>query len=651
MYVRFIVDDRMIQSKFPSYNRLYNNQAIPETITSSSSAGAISSTNTANANNNDVSRIVYGSKKRSKFTDSIYTHGVWRDTSMTAMTRQKSRDNVQKKRRDDNINRINATFDQEVQHIRKLQNELAKRQQQMAHAVIEKYSALTIQTCVRGYNARNILFMLKNMRFICTYISFRYKYKKKLKSVRIIYNCYRRYIFVKTIYTTLKQVKCVRLLKRYFRKIIMKKKATLKRVMDSIKVSFTNEMLLISASRAMRKILIALQTDEDRCRSTLNKLVPYFRRKKRKEYMQQIGNSRMLLYVITNLSLHGSLRFDDSTPPSSAGTDLGCLDDSKDGTVATATTTIADTTTAVATELATTVDDNHNNSNNNKLVKRLEINVLNSSKKRNSNNKYTSLLISNSTCKYFRRSNDINHSLSRDIVEYLKTKVENHYHKLRHSTHSYEQVPTSPTNSRKFKGYNNTDAKEQIKFLQSNHINIDTDIPIPDIPSIISGPYRILTMYELVWFIQDILATCILHPTLLSGLIPDEVVVPLMGRKRVGKKKRYDGRRNQSALITSDAIKNMILHALKAPPPVITTTPIVQPPSQIKSPTGSVRNRRISHLDSTSPKSHTPNAVTSYHSAASKGKSSGEGPVGIVPVRPIETKSSKPLSRRASTGI
>jgi hypothetical protein len=125
----------MIQSKLDSYTKIHRN--IP-----------FSDITPGNNHNIQLEKSIKGLTNTSldrKFSSKIHQHGHWRDNSLQSETRKKIKDIEQKQKKKNHLDHLNSCFEKESENVKRIQNELIRKQHEMANVVIEKYSALTIQ--------------------------------------------------------------------------------------------------------------------------------------------------------------------------------------------------------------------------------------------------------------------------------------------------------------------------------------------------------------------------------------------------------------------------------------------------------------------------------------------------------------------------
>lgn len=171
-----------MESKLPSYSRTMH-KGKPIDIESSAPQENIS----------NIRDIMWGSHKNSSFSKKLLKHGMFYEKTMEAAERLKHSEETELRKRKEAISNACATFDDYVSSIRKIQKELAAKQKEMAFVAVQKYSALCIQTCFRGYSARKFVRRKFYGRLLCTFARFKRRFGRRVRSARIIQRCYRKY--------------------------------------------------------------------------------------------------------------------------------------------------------------------------------------------------------------------------------------------------------------------------------------------------------------------------------------------------------------------------------------------------------------------------------------------------------------------------
>ena len=67
----------------------------------------------------EFDRLINGARKSSRFTKQLHVCGMYQDTSMEAMTRAKTKERVERQRRERTIQRINSNFDVNFNYIKR----------------------------------------------------------------------------------------------------------------------------------------------------------------------------------------------------------------------------------------------------------------------------------------------------------------------------------------------------------------------------------------------------------------------------------------------------------------------------------------------------------------------------------------------------
>ena len=523
----------MINTRLPAYNQLFNKQNVPETtLFRGESESSSDSMRIFSSADDEASRIIYGSKMSYAFSRKIVTHGVWRDNSMAAMTRRKTKDQVNMKRRANQIDRINNNFNQEVEIIRKLQQDLTMKQKSMADIVIKKYSAIIIQSFYRRYKSRAVLHRLKCKRLVREWFYYRCVTKKRRHARMVIIKQYRNHKFRSTLDSLLYKIKSVRRLQRFFRNTLA--------IQDAKKIYYVKRMtrktvdniILLSSSRALRHIKALLKSDEDKIIVSITKLLVHYRRRKRREYLKS-NHGKLLIYILWNLSISGKWMVVTDKKTIISHSKPIRIDFSR---------------CIVVPEINSTTDSfskTENIKENRRGSARISLpGISDKSTLPGLNDTPFGLysLLSVTT-----RPNDVPHDANRDIMSYIKKKVNAKIlsaYNASHGVGSFRRgdrergrrvnVSMAPPPS--------AELSEVTKLIQEHDIDI-TKIPIPMLPSIITGGYNIRTFEECAWFIMDLLECCMQDNSLIDGVPPLDLVTPLIQQKRAREKSKV-GQKN-----------------------------------------------------------------------------------------------------------
>lgn len=523
----------MINTRMPAYNQLFNNQNVPESamVRGDSESSSDYSMRVLASVDDDANRIIYGSKMSYAFSRKIVTHGVWQDNSMAAMTRKRTKEQVNMKRRANQVERLNNNFNQEVEIIKKIQQDLILKQKSMADIVIKKYSAIMIQSFYRRYKSRVLLHKLKCRRFIKTWVYYRCVAKKRLRARKVIIKQYRNHKFRSTLDFLLYRIKCVRRLQRFFRNTLAIRSARKVYYVKIMTRKTVENIILLSSSRAVRHIKALLKSDEDKIMLSITKLLMHYRRRKRREYLKS-EHGKVLLYIFWNLSISGKWMV------------------------------VADKKTVMCNKKAVRIDYS-------RCIVMPEITSPKASFSKNETTKETrrgSARVSlpgisdrsnlpgltdipfglQSLLAATVRPNDVPHDISKDIMAYIKRKVNAKTLAAFNATHG---IGSFRRGERERGRRNNVsvappivEISETAKLIQEH--DIDTSkIPIPMLPSIITGSYNIKTFEECAWFILDLLECCMQDNSLIDGVPPLELITPLLQQKRT-KEKTKIGQKN-----------------------------------------------------------------------------------------------------------
>jgi hypothetical protein len=108
-----------------------------------------------------------------RFTDRIAKHGPWSDNTLTAATKQKSREKFKSIHRFDSMNKLVNEFNEQLELIKKSQLELATEQKRMAENALRNFCCIVIQNSYRLWISIKKLKRLKAIRFLTSWIKFR----------------------------------------------------------------------------------------------------------------------------------------------------------------------------------------------------------------------------------------------------------------------------------------------------------------------------------------------------------------------------------------------------------------------------------------------------------------------------------------------
>lgn len=258
--------------------------------------------------------VLHGAKKRSLFSDRIIHHGLWRDTSLDAETRRKSREAVREKRKVASMNRINAAFDKECDKIRQLQEELSLRQKKMALIAMEKYLAVRIQTCFRAFSARKALFLFKKARFIAVWFYHSFLYKNRKVAAKRITDAIRRFFSHRAYRILISRVRAARKITVMSKLKLQSDRAKRDVARRRVAVTFLNHKYMMGMSRATKKIVAQRLSEEEQLWNNkldlYRRLLGFYRRRKRKEMLKGPWGKRVF-YIIQQLSFTGQWTVED----------------------------------------------------------------------------------------------------------------------------------------------------------------------------------------------------------------------------------------------------------------------------------------------------------------------------------------------------
>ena len=248
--------------------------------------------------------VVHGAKKNSKFTRQLHTCGMFQDSSMEAMTRLKTRDKVERQRRERTIHRINSNFDSNFNYIKSLQMKLAKRQNKMATNIVDIYSALTIQLCFRSYSARRALKCLKALKFLSVWFYHAYMRQSCRRKINIIKRSIKHYLFRTKIDRLFCQKRAARILTCHVKKVMMMRKA--KRIVSTKHVAQPTAMhiLLMGTSRARHVLVERQRSDRGRAMHLISRLVNNYKRYKR-NVMLHSERGTVVFFILSKLCQTG----------------------------------------------------------------------------------------------------------------------------------------------------------------------------------------------------------------------------------------------------------------------------------------------------------------------------------------------------------
>jgi hypothetical protein len=90
----------------------------------------------------------------------------------------------------------------------------------MAQTALEKYTTTYVQSIWKGYLARKLLKRLLRKRFLCTYLTFRFRWKRRSRASRVIQVVYRKYAIIQKFKQLVHQnMKCNVIQKAYRRRL------------------------------------------------------------------------------------------------------------------------------------------------------------------------------------------------------------------------------------------------------------------------------------------------------------------------------------------------------------------------------------------------------------------------------------------------
>lgn len=188
--------------------------------------------------------------KSSQFTTKISNHGLWRDTSITAATREKKQHEVVLKRKHGAMDKLSAQFERETKRVEKLQRQLAESQNEMAFIAMTKYTSTYLQSVVRGWLGRIRWYRVHKLRLLRQWLTFRIYFRKRQKAWRKIRKCIFHYIGKKRLIAIRMYLTAVRRVQLQYRMRYRQKMAVV-RVKSLL---FWNDAKHLAIARAKLKL-------------------------------------------------------------------------------------------------------------------------------------------------------------------------------------------------------------------------------------------------------------------------------------------------------------------------------------------------------------------------------------------------------------
>lgn len=224
-------------------------------------------------------RLMGRASKSSKFTNTITQHGFWRDTSISAATREKKRHEVVLKRKHNKMDQLSSQFERESRKIEQLQKQLASNQREMACIAMEKYTAAYIQSIVRGWMGRVYWKQVHAARLLKQWLKFRmYFIERKYAWKNVIRRAINCFLAKKRMHSVSLYIAAVKSIQRFYHRRYLVKVSVV-RVRTMI---LWNDVKHLAISRATHVI-----SEEARSQLVLNRFMHGFVRRQR---LRRLGN-------------------------------------------------------------------------------------------------------------------------------------------------------------------------------------------------------------------------------------------------------------------------------------------------------------------------------------------------------------------------
>lgn len=264
----------MIEHKLPSYSEmLYKGEPVK-----------VSMLNPNSENIAEIRGMMWGAHKNTRFSEKLLKHGMFYEKTFDNAKRIENQEKLEISKRKAAISKSCETFDACVEEVRLIQNMLSARQKEMALIATEKYSALCIQTAVRGYLAKRKVRIMKASNRIYWWAMLRFIIKRRVRAGRIISRVIKKYMFYKSGKYILDLLKHVKKIHLQFNNILIQRRETIKRYINIAAVDCVQHITLFGITKASKFITMNL-LDKDilalRTNKYLNTLAHIYKRNRR----------------------------------------------------------------------------------------------------------------------------------------------------------------------------------------------------------------------------------------------------------------------------------------------------------------------------------------------------------------------------------